>query len=116
MIVHNTEAHGASVHLRCATDPADFVAAKQRMDDQMTKAKEDEDDEFDERHGHGRQQLRRRTSSAATERWRQHGGKLGGLAREHRQNLALETTIAERHAAEMFDIDRTIIGSERRRG
>ena len=38
-----------------------------------------------------------------------------GLGREHRQHLALEAGIAERHAPEMFEIDRTVIGSKRRR-
>jgi hypothetical protein len=37
------------------------------------------------------------------------------LGREHRQHLALEAGIAKRHALEMFDIDRAVIGSERRR-
>ncbi len=39
----------------------------------------------------------------------------GRLRRKHRQHLALEAGIAQRHAPEMFDIDRTVIGSERRR-
>ena len=38
-----------------------------------------------------------------------------GLGREHRQHLALEAGIAERHAPEMFEIDRTVIGNKRRR-
>ena len=38
----------------------------------------------------------------------------GGLRRKHRQHLALEAAVAERHAVEMREIDRTIIGSERR--
>jgi len=38
----------------------------------------------------------------------------GGLRRKHRQHLALEAAVAERHAGEMREIDRTIIGSERR--
>ena len=37
------------------------------------------------------------------------------LGREHRQHLALEAGIAQRHPVEMADIDRTVIGSERRR-
>src|SRR6478735_2402669 len=35
------------------------------------------------------------------------------LGREHRQHLALEAGIAKGHALKMFDIDRTVIGSER---
>ena len=50
---------------------------------------------------------------------RRQGGKrvdeLGRLGREHRQHLLLEAGIAERHAFEMFEIDRTVIGGERRR-
>ena len=41
--------------------------------------------------------------------------QFGGLGREHRQHLALEAGIAKRHALEMLEIDRTVIGSERRR-
>ena len=39
----------------------------------------------------------------------------GRLGRKHRQHLLLEAGIAERHALEMVEIDRTVIGSERRR-
>ena len=42
-------------------------------------------------------------------------GQTGGLGREHRQHLALEAGVAKRHAPQMDDIDRTVIGSERRR-
>ncbi len=41
--------------------------------------------------------------------------KAGGLGREHRQHLLLKGRIAERHAFEMFEIDRPVIGSQRRR-
>ena len=41
--------------------------------------------------------------------------QLGRLRRKHRQHLVLEAGVAERHASEMREIDRTIIGSERRR-
>ncbi len=37
------------------------------------------------------------------------------LGRKHRQHLAFEAGIAKRHPPEMLDIDRTVIGSERRR-
>jgi hypothetical protein len=37
------------------------------------------------------------------------------LGRKHREYLALEAVIAQRHALEMLDIDRTVIGSKRRR-
>jgi len=33
------------------------------------------------------------------------------MGREHRQHLLLEAGIAERHAFEMFEIDRTVIGA-----
>ena len=50
---------------------------------------------------------------------RRHGGKrvdeLGRLGREHRQNLLLKAGIAQRHAFEVFEIYRTVIGGERRR-
>src|ERR1700733_13537767 len=36
-----------------------------------------------------------------------------GLGRKHRQHLALEAGIAERHALKVFGVDRTVIGSER---
>ena len=39
----------------------------------------------------------------------------GRLGREHRQHLLLESGIAERHAFEVVEIDRAIIGDERRR-
>jgi hypothetical protein len=39
----------------------------------------------------------------------------GRLRRKHHQHLALEAAVAERHAAEMREINRTIIGSKRRR-
>ena len=45
----------------------------------------------------------------------QRADQADGLGREHRQHLALEAGIAKRHALEMLDIDRTVIGSERRR-
>src|SRR3954452_20957980 len=52
-------------------------------------------------------------------RLRRQGGErieqYGGLSCEHRQHLLLETGVAKRHASEMLDIDRTVIGSERRR-
>ena len=48
-----------------------------------------------------------------------HGGKgrdePGRLGREHRQHLLLKAGIAERHALKVFEIDRTIVGDERRR-
>src|SRR5438034_6231876 len=37
------------------------------------------------------------------------------LGREHRQHLLLEAGIVKRHAVEMCEIDRAVIGSERRR-
>jgi hypothetical protein len=37
------------------------------------------------------------------------------LRGKHRQHLALQTGIAERHPSKMRKIDRTVIGSERRR-
>src|SRR5580704_14136392 len=37
------------------------------------------------------------------------------LGRKHRQHLMLEADVAERHAPEMIEIDRTVIGSEWRR-
>src|SRR5882672_10286147 len=39
----------------------------------------------------------------------------GGLSRKHRQHLVLEHGVAQRHAVEMLEIDRTVIGSKRRR-
>ena len=48
-----------------------------------------------------------------------HGRKRHDQARrlgcEHRQHLAFEAGVAKRHAPEMIDIDRTVIGGERRR-
>src|SRR5258705_7663853 len=41
--------------------------------------------------------------------------QFGGLSCEHRQHLVLEADVAKRHASEMVDINRTVIGSERRR-
>src|SRR5450759_5942042 len=45
-----------------------------------------------------------------------HGGEgpdqADRLGRKHRQHLALKAVIAQRHAPEMFDINRTVIGSE----
>src|SRR5712671_4158198 len=39
----------------------------------------------------------------------------GRLGRKHRQHLALEPGVAQRHASEMVHVDRTVVGSERRR-
>jgi hypothetical protein len=46
---------------------------------------------------------------------RQSGDQTGRLGRKHRQHFALEAGIAKRHAVKMFDIDRSVIGSEGRR-
>ena len=43
------------------------------------------------------------------------GHQFGGLGREHREHLLLQAGVAQRHALEVFEIDRTVIGSERRR-
>src|SRR5439155_3317143 len=52
-------------------------------------------------------------------RLRRQGGErveqFGGLSREHRQHFLLEAGVAERHALEMLEIDRTVIGCEWRR-
>jgi len=59
------------------------------------------------------QRMRQRT------RVRRKGGERADqpdrLGRKHRQHLALEAGIAKRHAVEVLDIDRTVIGSKRRR-
>ena len=39
----------------------------------------------------------------------------GRLSRKHRQHLALEPGVAQRHALEMVHVDRTVVGGERRR-
>ena len=41
--------------------------------------------------------------------------QFGRLRREHRQHLVLEAGVAKRHATEMLEIDRTVIGCEWRR-
>ena len=46
---------------------------------------------------------------------RQSGCQRRGLACEHRQNLAFEAAVAERHAAEMVEIDRAIVWNQWRR-
>jgi hypothetical protein len=41
--------------------------------------------------------------------------QMGRLRGKHREHLAFQTGVAECHATEMRKIDRTVIGSERRR-
>jgi hypothetical protein len=45
---------------------------------------------------------------------REHADKVGRLRRKQRQHFPLEAIIVQRHAPQMREIDRTVIGSERR--
>ena len=54
-----------------------------------------------------RTRIRRQTGKRADQ--------FGRLCREHRKHFLLKPGIAKRHAFEMFEIDRAVIGGERRR-
>src|SRR5438477_12296743 len=58
-------------------------------------------------------QRMRKLASLGRQR-REYANQAHRLDREHRQHLALEALIAKRHALEMIDIDRAIIGNELR--
>jgi len=45
----------------------------------------------------------------------EHPDKADRLSRKHGQHLTLEPAVAERHPRQMFDVDRAVIGSKRRR-